>query len=427
VNVRVFMCVRISQSFTYFVIVTMTQNLLTEPVFRSYGRISSKRNGEKVTDETAFMLASVSKVFTASAVASLLDKGIIDSLDADICDVIPSSWNKKTACRNPRFPNTRVTWRMLVTHRSSLLEDIPEVINIDGDEVLPSYGPTGAYQGDADGNPTCPLDDVQQFYQDLLTDKETETSVGSTLITEDGESLNWYDAAKSAGGPWYKYQPGAKRRYSNLAAGYLAALVELATGQSFEEYTQQEIFQPLGMSETSWFRNLLPMETKVSLPISYENGRFVDEEHYCYIDYTSGQLYSTTRDLSLFLNQMLSYGSPTLWNESIGKSSLQCQERNSNGKAIPLSQCEFGIGWLVLNNPMKGDEAWRNPLNRYDWTNGGEHDGYELGVQTQILVLPVAGVYLAVLTNTDGNNDIAAQHLAQVFAREVQLNPPTFA
>jgi CubicO group peptidase (beta-lactamase class C family) len=372
------------------------------------------------------MLASVSKVFTASAVTSLINDGMIGSFDADICDVIPSpSWNKKTTCRNPRFPNTAVTWRMMVTHRSSLLEDIPEVINIDGDEVLPSYGPTGAYEGYADGNPTCPLDDVQQFYQDLLTDKETETTVGSTLITEDGESLNWYDAAKAAGGPWYNYRPGAKRRYSNLAAGYLAALVELATGQSFEEYTQQKIFQPLGMSQTSWFRNLLPTDMTVSLPISYKNGKFIDEDEYCYIDYSSGQLYTTTKDLSLFLNQMLSYGAPLLWDESIGKSTLQCQERNSKGMAIPASQCEFGIGWIVLNNGMKGDMPWRTPLHRYDWTNGGEHDGSELGVQTQILVLPVAGVYLGVLTNTDGNSDNAAQYLAQVFAKEVQLNPPT--
>jgi CubicO group peptidase (beta-lactamase class C family) len=409
------------------------QNLVSEPVFRSYGKISSKTTAQKVTDDTAFMLASVSKVFTASAVMSLINNGIISSLDDDICNVInhSSSTEQKSssssACRNPLFPNTVVTWRMLVTHRSSLLEDIPEVINFDGDEVLPSYGPTGAYEGLADGNPSCPLDDVKQFYQDLLTDKETETTVGSTLLTEDGESLNWYDAAKTAGGPWYKYRPGAKRRYSNLAAGYVAALVEHATGQSFEEFTQEQIFIPLGMSKTSWFQNLLPPDTTLTLPITFKNGKFKDEEHYCYIDFSSGQLYSTTKDLSLFLNEMLTYGSPALWEESfsLGKSALQCQERNAKGAAIPLAQCEFGIGWAILNNAMKGDESWRTPLHRYDWTNGGEHDGSELGVQTQILVLPTAGVYLAVLTNTDGNNDNAAQYLAQVFVREIQLNPPT--
>lgn len=80
----------------------------------------------------------------------------------------------------------------------------------------------------------------------------------------------------------------------------------------------------------------------------------------------------------------------------------------------------------MLNNGWKGSQQWMSPLARYDWTDGGEHDGFEVGSQTEMLVLPNAGVYLAVLTNTDGNaGDLAAQNLASVFVEAVQADPPT--
>jgi CubicO group peptidase (beta-lactamase class C family) len=82
------------------------------------------------------MLASVSKVFTAAAVLLLIEDGLIGGLNSDICDVIPSTWAKR-ACRNPRFPNVPVTWRMLVTHRSSLTEDISDVTDVNLPLVIP--------------------------------------------------------------------------------------------------------------------------------------------------------------------------------------------------------------------------------------------------------------------------------------------------
>ena len=147
----------------------------------------------------------------------------------------------------------------------------------------------------------------------------------------------------------------------------------------------------------------------------------MDEDHYCFIDYTSGQLYSTANDMSKFLHAMLTYGSPSIFRDmSLARSNLQCQEQNAKGVTLSASACEVGVGWQIYNNGMKGDESWMKPLNRYDWTNAGEHSGYELGCQTEIIVLPNAGVYLAVLTNTDGNGDSAAQDLGQAFVDAVQ-------
>merc|ERR1712228_750889 len=39
------------------------------------------------------------------------------------------------------------------------------------------------------------------------------------------------------------------------------------------------------------------------------------------------------------------------------------------------------------------------------------HAGAEAGSQTQLLIMPKAGVFALVLTNTDGNDDLAAQKM----------------
>ncbi len=128
-----------------------------------------------MTPETVIMIASVSKVFAGAAVLKLVSQGIIN-LDDDICQVLPNEYDA-SACRNPAYPSTPITWRMLVTHRSSLRANIPSV-KVGRKRYEASYGPSGGYtEGVAKGNPTCPLTDVVGFYRDFMIDKPTETSV----------------------------------------------------------------------------------------------------------------------------------------------------------------------------------------------------------------------------------------------------------
>jgi CubicO group peptidase (beta-lactamase class C family) len=227
------------------------------------------------------MLASVSKVFAGAAVLSLIDQGILQSLDDDICDVLPDEYKESTACRHFGFPNQVITWRMLVTHRSGLRGDVPFEVQLDnGQRVDPGYGPTGGHVGFAAGNPSCPLDDVTGFYIDFLVDKNTETTVGSGL-TIDGKPLNWYEVGMNDGGAYLEGRPGSKLEYSNFGVGYIAALVEFATNQTFQEFCRDAIFDPLGMSHTSWFREDLPDNTPVAVPVEFiGKGKYQDCGHY---------------------------------------------------------------------------------------------------------------------------------------------------
>jgi CubicO group peptidase (beta-lactamase class C family)/ribosomal protein L24E len=390
---------------------------MSEPVIRGYGRIASSSSSPLVTADTTFMIASISKVFTSSAVAVLVDQGIID-LDDDICNVLPSSWENQSACRNPKYPSQKITWKMISTHRSSFKGNVPGTQNSKGDFVLPGYGPSGGYLSSepAAGNPTCPLRDVVGFYRDILTDKPTETSVGADMTVKGGGKLDWYKLAQSKGGLWKEYEPGAQQSYSNFGAGYLAALIELLTGQAFDSFCNEHLFEPLGMTNTAWFREDLPLGTLEAIPVEYNknNKSYKDVGHYCFIDYASGELRTSARDLATWSEAMLHKGAPELWSEAIGETVVSCQEEDQNGNQV--SNCEFALGWVHLNNGMKSKsstESWlRNSFKQYDWTQGIMHDGAEAGSQTQLLVLPNAGVYAVVLTNTDRNDGWAAQKMA---------------
>jgi CubicO group peptidase (beta-lactamase class C family) len=78
----------------------------------NYGFADIARN-KPVTDSTIFMLASISKTVTATALMQLYEAGRFQ-LDDSVNGHLPF------AVRNPNFPSVPITFRMLLTHRSSI-------------------------------------------------------------------------------------------------------------------------------------------------------------------------------------------------------------------------------------------------------------------------------------------------------------------
>lgn len=367
------------------------QTLSAEPLFRSYGYVSTNTDAPNVTPDTAFMIASVSKVVTGTAILKLAVDGVID-LDDDICDALPDEYYDLSACANPNYPDEVITWRMLMTHTSSMAGNIADLENGDA----PSYGPNGGYQGAAVGNPTCPLTDVKGFYRDLLIDKETETSVGTS-----GTDINWYDVGYNQ--TWEDSRPGTTNEYSNLAFGYASALVEHVTGTTFDAYCKQHIFDPLGMTDTAWFSKDLPHNVIESQPITYENGKFEDIGHYCFIDYASGQLRTTARDMSKFLKSMINYGEGLMIPTAAMKTALECSMPGQ-------SECDQGFVWFLLDKNVEYED-WLEPTYDLNWDHAAEHAGLEAGTQTQVVFFPESKVYALVFSNTDTTDGDAAQVL----------------
>ena len=74
---------------------------------------ADKEHGIRVTRETAFQLASVSKTMTCAGIMALVQDGVLD-LDTDINEYLPFEVHV------PKTPNVSITMRMLLTHTSAI-------------------------------------------------------------------------------------------------------------------------------------------------------------------------------------------------------------------------------------------------------------------------------------------------------------------
>ena len=83
------------------------------------GGLADRAAGRKITVETRFATASVTKMFTAAAVARLADKGLV-AFDAPIHDVLPKDWY-------PAALDEAATVHNLLTHTSNLPDYLPDL------------------------------------------------------------------------------------------------------------------------------------------------------------------------------------------------------------------------------------------------------------------------------------------------------------
>jgi CubicO group peptidase (beta-lactamase class C family) len=128
-------------------------------------------------------VASISKLVTSIAVMKLLDDGRL-ALDRDVSGYLGFS------LRNPAFPDTPITLRQLMSHRSS------------------------------------------------LRDGETYWAPWPQTLAELMQQAEHFDPGRP---------PGTYFTYSNLGFGIVGAIVECVTGERFDRYMRRTLFEPLGV------------------------------------------------------------------------------------------------------------------------------------------------------------------------------------
>jgi CubicO group peptidase (beta-lactamase class C family) len=172
----------------------------------SFGEAVLDSPGPKtpMRDDTRLVNASVGKIFTTVAVMQLVDAGRI-KLDDDIDRYVP--W----VIRNPNWPRVPISWRMLLSHTSSLNEEDDE---------------------HASATLVLGKDDPERT---LASVTEAEFAPNGRLQFE---------------GRWTKSKPGTARIYSSDAFTLMAYAVERLIGKPFGEYLDQAVFAPLGLTHT---------------------------------------------------------------------------------------------------------------------------------------------------------------------------------
>ena len=102
---------------------------------------------------------------------------------------------------------------------------------------------------------------------------------------------------------FHNFKPGTQYEYTNEGNALIGLLVEQISGVDFAQFTQENIFKPLGMINSHWrLKNI-----QAPIVTLYDNGQYV--ENFTFTDYPNGGLRSNTRDMHKFLAMLGNQGS----------------------------------------------------------------------------------------------------------------------
>jgi CubicO group peptidase (beta-lactamase class C family) len=295
----------------------------------TYGYAHIEEN-RPVETATLFELASISKTITNTALLQLYEQKAFD-LDDDINDYLPF------AVRHPNFPLSPMTFRQLVTHTSSIKDNWDVMFYFWGQD---SPIPLGEYLYD--------------------------------YLTPGGD---YYDPDKNFYG---EADPGSVWHYSNIGITLVGYLVEVISGVPFDQFTQEHIFDPLGMDETAWFLADLDPD-HIAMPYHWDGTEYVPYGYFGYSDYPAGQLRTSVDQLAAFLICYMQSG-------------RYQDERILSPKTVDQI---FTIQFPDLN-PRQG-LVWfyLNQFSRNVWGHGGG----DYGISTRMFFDPSTRIGVIILTN----------------------------
>ncbi len=219
-------------------------------------------------------------------------------------------------------------------------------------------------------------------------------------------------------------EPGKEFAYSDLNFITLGEIVRVVSGQSLDAFAKEKIFQPLGMTETtflppaSWRPRIAPTEPRANT-LQYLKGVGTQEQAEEILrgevhDPTAWRmggvaghagLFSSARDLAIYLQMLLDEGS-WMGQRLLSPMTVRAMTRSQNP---PNTTAVRGFGWDIYSSYS---------VPRGDLFPGGYgHTGF---TGTSIWVDPVTRTFVVILSNRvhpDGKGDVT--HLRGVIANIV--------
>jgi len=215
--------------------------------------LASRAWGVRNTIDTRFDTASITKLFTATAVLQQIDAGRLE-LDTPVVAYL--------GLRETTI-SSAVTVRHLLTHTSGIGDDADE--------------------------------EAGEEYEDLWRDKP------SYSVIDTADFLPQF-ATKPA-----NFAPGAGCRYNNVGCVLLGLCVERASGVSYRDYVRSRVFAPAGMVRSGFFRmdDVVPEVAEGADPVRDADGTIVSWRRNIYsyppVGSPDGGAHVTARDLDTFL------------------------------------------------------------------------------------------------------------------------------
>lgn len=269
-------------------------------------------NWKEPTNSTQYLIGSISKTFTATAMMQIIEN---ESYGVDLDDDVNNYLD--FSLRNPKYSDVPITFEMLLSHRSSLIMD--ETFN----------------------SSNFPMS-ISKTMKVIFKVLKVINSVGDALkIVLDNKS-SFYEPNL-----WNDYPPGEHGNYSNLGYIVLGYLIERITSLTYEEYLQKNILDPLGMNNTTCHPD---KKYEMAVPTSKIAGLYIPFPHYdFYFSIPCANIRSTTEDLSKLLIVHMNNG--TYKEIKILEKETVENMHKPRGKIFVF---QYGLGWMIINNSSLG-------------------------------------------------------------------------
>ncbi len=270
-------------------------------------------SGESVTADTLFPIGSVTKSFTALAIMQLAEAEKL-ALDDPISAHITTFADG---------PASEVTLRQLLNHTSGY-----------------STVQGNSHHGEAEASQLELIEYVEQLA--LIAPART---------------------------------PGAGWEYSNANYQILGAVIEQASGESYADYIEQHIFEPLGMADSVVVIGANPPSVVTGHRPWFGGVRASAGGEGDRINAPAGGIAASARDMGLYLTMWIS-GEDDILSAKAKASMLE-----PSGPASPL----YGLGWSI--DPTLGTVY---------------HTGLVPGAETLAAFIPGEGKAVVVMVNANG-------------------------
>jgi CubicO group peptidase (beta-lactamase class C family) len=309
-------------------------------------------------------VASIAKTIVTLAAMQQVETGRM-SLDVDINRYLPFQ------IHHPEHPDQKITVRMLMRHDSAIR---------DGSVYARNY---------ACGDP--------------------KISLGAWVRDYFEKGGAFYNADENFA-PW---APGDQYEYANTSFGLLGHIIERTSGLSLPDYSERNIFAPMGLTGTAWMLSALDAE-RHSAPYTWVEGgevrgsvwggiplgvirpdgptygeQLADGYHrnclYSHPNYPDGFLRMSVVDAMQWARLWLGNGKIDGVRMLKKKTVLQMF---SDESAEPDAESLQGLTWHS-GHELGGMRLWG-------------HDGGDPGVATSLLLAKEAGLAAIIFSNTDG-------------------------
>lgn len=311
-----------------------------KPVYEKAFGYKDLETKTPLTTNDLFRIASISKSFSSTAIMQLVEKGKV-SLDDDISDLVGFK------VRNPKFPDTKITLEMMLSHRSSL--------------------------NDSNG----------YFTFDVLDTTKNK------------------DWAKS----YNNYEPGTDYEYCNLNFNMIGAVLERLTNVRFDNYIKQQILNPLKL-EAGFCVDSLDQKRFAKL-YDKENGVYVEqkaaynprsEEIKNYTMGVSTPVFSPTGGMKISVKDLAKYMQMHMNHGKLGKVKLISKASSKKMQTGLSAKENYGLALLETDRLIHGEHMIG-------------HTGSAYGLYSNMFFEPKKKFGFVVITNgciptIDRNEDI---------------------